>query len=211
MNIENLSLEHLKQVIEVVKPMRPNVMRLFKNHVYSSDLNNSHHKSMQFDLDIHPTLQNKLLSFNQLVKFVKDIQKYEVENDKTVGDTITFYNRWFTHQEVPGPYIEEIDPVFYSNPLSVLSSKRRIDYPDIMEDPNFVDCLTAKSAEGLKVYIKDGFYMTMFTGLIPALRSDKVELSIFDHVDGTFHALFLVNKKKIKYPINILIRYRNPR
>ena len=60
---ENLSLNNLKETIQSIKVIRPNIVRLFSDTIVSTDNHNSHIKYYQFPTPtVDVGLQNKLFS-----------------------------------------------------------------------------------------------------------------------------------------------------
>lgn len=206
---ESLSLNNLKETIQAIKVIRPEVIRLFDNTVVSTDNHNSHIKYYQFPTPVvDKGLQNKLFRFNPLSMFTRAIERYEIAHETTVDDRLVYNNHIIYSPEVPGICVQELDPKFYSNPLFELPTNG-INYGNIMQDPMFVNCISVKAGDGLQTYIKDKYFMSIFTGLLPINKSDEVNLYIVPYENNEFHALFTIQKKKLN-PIKCLFRYKNP-
>lgn len=80
---------------------------------------------------------------------------------------------------------------------------------DIREDEEFEKCLSLKSKDGMSLYIYKGYNgiypISIFTGLLPINKKDKVSLEIYNSEIGTFTVKFIIDKgfaiinKYIKY------------
>lgn len=63
-------------------------------------------------------------------------------------------------------------------------------------DENIVNLRSMKKTDGTFNLIHNGQWITMFPGLLPMVKSDKVYLSIYDTSETSFVAKFTVKKKK---------------
>jgi hypothetical protein len=79
-----------------------------------------------------------------------------------------------------------------------------VQYGDITDEIEVLK--TMKTADGTYFYNKDNkYYMTLFPGMLPTNKSDKIHLVIADY-GNTFVAVFSVVKKK-EMTINIMVKY----
>ena len=66
---------------------------------------------------------------------------------------------------------------------------------DIKQDENFNYCLSLKSKDGLGRYIYDNKFISIFSGLLPINKADKVSLEVYKSDNDTFLCRFIINKK----------------
>lgn len=79
---------------------------------------------------------------------------------------------------------------------------------DIRQDINFENILAMKSADGAARYIADNKYiLTLFNGLLPINKKDKVSLKIYNIDIYKFLANFTIVKKGISMDIFIMYRH----
>ena len=86
-------------------------------------------------------------------------------------------------------------------------------YEDITDDPAVIMMNTMLTADGNSIFRKDGYFMTLFKGLLPCTKTDKIGLDIFNEYDEKdkltfFVSKFRITKKKFKSPIDVFIKYR---
>ena len=107
-------------------------------------------------------------------------------------DSITMYDFIIMRSKV----LQKINVMNYN-----LSKLVNITVSNIQEDEKFQYITTLKSSDGAEPYIIDQRHIiTLFNGLIPLLKSDKVDIEIRDG-NHMFDIVFIVRKKK--YTVNM--------
>lgn len=77
---------------------------------------------------------------------------------------------------------------------------------NVTDEFNFL--FTLKKDSGCSNYVyKNKYYMTLFSGILPLNKSDKIYLSIYGNNSVSFNALFRVEKKKFNVIICIAYLY----
>ena len=72
------------------------------------------------------------------------------------------------------------------------------------------ELFSLKKADGIIYFKYNGYFMTLFSGLLPINKSDKIHLTIYNQSTiNTFIANFTIIKKKFK--VNIYLAYLNIR
>lgn len=79
---------------------------------------------------------------------------------------------------------------------------------DVLSDPAFKVILEMKATDGVQHYTPTGsnYYMTLYSGILNFIKSDKIRLDIFDNGTTLFIARFTV-EKKTGVKIETYIRY----
>lgn len=79
---------------------------------------------------------------------------------------------------------------------------------DVLSDPAFKVILEMKATDGVQYYTPTGsnYYMTLYSGILNFIKSDKIRLDIFDNGTTLFIARFTV-EKKTGVKIETYIRY----
>ena len=138
-----------------------------------------------------------------LYKYIKEIIKSDfdsmydnifVDGLGVLGhiDSITMYDFIIMRSKI----LQKINIMNYNlnNPVNIAIS-------NIQEDEKFQYITTLKSSDGAEPYIIDQRHIiTLFNGLIPLLKSDKVDIEIRDG-KHMFSIVFIVRKKK--YTVNM--------
>ena len=138
-----------------------------------------------------------------LYKYIKEIIKSDFDSMydnifvSSLGvlghvDSITMYDFIIMRSKV----LQKINVMNYN-----LSKPVNITVSNIQEDEKFQYITTLKSSDGAEPYIIDQKHIiTLFNGLIPLLKSDKVDIEIRDG-EHMFSIVFIVRKKK--YTVNM--------
>lgn len=83
-----------------------------------------------------------------------------------------------------------------------------VQYDDISSDITIEQLKASLSKDGCIMYRKDGYMMTLYKGLLPLNKSDRLSMEIYPDDNGLFFTTkFTVIKKKMD--INIYLRFRN--
>lgn len=88
--------------------------------------------------------------------------------------------------------------------MKELINRQYIDYGEINTDDAIIRMMTCKVADNIISYIKDGYYMNIYKGLVPVSKSDKIYLRIYPNFGNinTFVSQFIIKKKK-----NIILNF----
>lgn len=190
----------LVNTMTAAKIMKPDILYCNQAHIYSTDFNFTHIKTIErasafnfelmFDFNAANAFLKKLSQTDHLI-----IDRNIIIDPHDVSNYIPLINLLsFTKQKIN----ELMSEIQTCSKLSV--------YSDLMSsDQEFVRCASAKTADGLQMYRKDNYFMALFSGLLPINKSDVVNLSIFDSTKFSFIARFTVIKKKV--PVDIYVRY----
>lgn len=92
------------------------------------------------------------------------------------------------------------------------SLEANVNYDDISDDVDIIKLQSSLSKDGLIMYRKDRYLMTIYKGLLPLNKSDKLSLKIYDEISENgnvdfFTSIFTIIKKKSK-SIKVFLKYR---
>jgi hypothetical protein len=90
--------------------------------------------------------------------------------------------------------------LMYYNTCNILSNKivPNIRLDDLKSNERFMEILSRKSADGEERFvINDKYILTVFSGLLPINKADKVYLEIYDVDSYSFISKFVINKGKL--------------
>lgn len=182
----------------IAKSFKQKDFVLLNNKLYSTNIN-YYLVTSAFPVDI---MEPIILNYKELSDFIKNITietEFKVSNNMIINNAGDMLPIRFPTKYQLGELTSRID---YVNRISV--NNRVINYGDVTSELEKV--FSMKIADGSYYYNKDNIYfMTLFSGLFPLNKADKIELDIMD-LGNTFISKFdIIKKKNIK--ISIYVHY----
>lgn len=150
-----------------------------------------------------PEVHNYIVNARELSAFIKTIMlesEFEFEDYgfykiiRTMNGELRF-NALFTNR---------INTSILPNTINILSERFPL-IPETEITSELVNVIALNSKDGSIGFIYKNFYMTLFSGIISASKSDKIFITIFPCDNFSFIANFKVKKKK--FDQEIIIRY----
>ena len=182
----------------IAKSFKQKDFVLLNNKLYSTNIN-YYLVTSGFPVDI---IEPIILNYKELSDFIKNITietEFEVSNNTIINNAGVILPIRFPTKYQLDELISKID---YINRIS--ANNKVIKYGDVTSELEKV--FSMKIADGSYYYNKDNIYfMTLFSGLFPLNKADKIELDIMD-LGNTFISKFdIIKKKNIK--ISIYVHY----
>lgn len=182
----------------IAKSFKQKDFVVFNHKLYSVN-NNYYSVTDGFMTDLMDPI---ILNYKELSDFIKTLT---IETVFTVSNgTIINNSGTILPINIPTSYqLEEFyNRVDYINKISMCN--KVIKYGDVTEE--LEQLFSMKVADGSYYYNKDNIYfMTLFSGMLPINKADKIELNIMD-LGNTFVAKFDIIKKK-NINIHVYIHY----
>lgn len=153
-------------------------------------------------------LDNIVLSTRELSAFIKTItleSEFELEYYEDKGFVIKSMNSelWFKKSFLTNIYCDNSINTFYKVQFMIQHGAVQ---PEMDITNDLSQLFSMKKGDGSIRYNHLGRYMiTLFSGLLPLNKSDKVFLSIYPNSTHAFNALFRVKKKK--FDVFICVAY----
>ena len=208
--MEKISIQWLKWLADVCKAMKTEYICLSNDLIIGTDKTFSSVVLVDSKNTFYKPI-NLGIPTTVLQTFIKEIPEFI--GNKPVGDNIYIdYNKgyicvcdedYLQFDSVLGDKIVELFVTLtYSKSISLM----KLNYPNLREDEEFERCLALKSAQGAVMYHKDGYCMSLFSGLLPINKADKVDLIIYPN-EKYFTAEFKITKKKPNIEMYCMFRY----
>ena len=194
-----ISTIDLLSINKAAKAIKQKQIIFYNDQIYGLDnLNNYLIHSSYLNTSL-PFEETFIFDSRQLSEFVKNIT---IEGSFNIIDNKILTGNLVELQIITGLYKDLlIDKKNIINLLSNNCTKEE----DVTND--LKEMYSMKKVDGVFYYkYKDKYFMTLFPGLLPTLKSDKVRLSIYDNInDNYFIAKYVVLKKDIQ--ISIYLSY----
>lgn len=201
-----LNLNDIININEASKMLKQRDFILYKNSLYGLDNFNIY--ICRIDIDVNrltpEAINNVGLQFNmrELSTFIKNLSiESSFEIDTNIQENIIYTKSGAAelHIKIDNNLTKMIEnKINYANQIDSLCSIEE----EITE--NIADLYSLKKDDGGYYYIHNNkYYMTLFSGLLPLNKSDKIFLSINDN-GSTFISRFRVKKK---YNIFVYVSY----
>lgn len=185
----------------ISKSLKQKDFIVFNNKIYGIDSTQYHIYTSIIQLNgINEPIQ---LNYKELSEFVKSITTEMEFNIENYGSYYNITNNLGGTLKILKPNILLMQ--FVNNTNNYINNfSRRVDYGIINND--LEQLLSMKKSDGTFYYKKDNkYFMTLYPGLLPVNKGDKINLSILDNEqDNLFVGHFEINKKNIVVNINIL-------
>lgn len=201
-----INIKQFNLLIKTMKAMKCEMYMVFPDRIIGSDINcitltevflntGIEHRSASIEIN-----KESLKAMEEAAKnYTATHSKEEIEN---ASFDILFSYLGIARISDP--------PLFISYNKLIGEMGRCVDTKlNIREDEEFENCLSLKSKDGMSLYIAKGYYgiypISIFTGLLPINKKDKVSLEIYENTVSTFLAKFIIDKGFII--INKYIKY----
>lgn len=187
-----------RELVEMTKVLKSDIIYIFGNIIYGTDSNFTYLKQMTFDnvLGISICYEQKLM--NDFIKLCTDT--IVLDNNVLLSNI----ERLYINNDA---YIRNILELERKINEMVLVNTNTINVDNVRENSQFEHAISLKSAQGIGLYkINEEYILSIFKGLLPINKSDKVSLSIYDINDNRFLSRFIVSKPKNKI-ITVSVMY----
>lgn len=207
MGIITIPVSKFMKFAEVVKVLKSNIIVLNNGNLYGIDASLCFIKQVLCEEDF--TSFNLICFHDMLAAFIKNIPIRDILTDMICID---YDSKRIYSSADASVYIELLDDTFgisnmVNNMIYEISNCSNVyEDADLKSDINFMRCMSAKTFNGMQMYIKDNYAMSLFSGLIAVNKDDKVQLKVYDINEFSFISNFIVYKKK-KITLLIFIRY----
>lgn len=213
MNYGTIKLMELIQINEAAKALKQKRFMIILNAsavIFGIDNINSCIKSIKLDTDkfYNTLLKNTIINSRDLSNFIKSVLvQSEFEIKKKNNNSLYIISDSGVELEfIYDKYIEQA----YNNIIcSVINYCNNTNLTEIEENVTneLIDLFSIHKDDGCIYYkYKNRYYITLFYGLLPLNKSDKIFLSIYYN---KFNKSFITNFKvvKKKFIVNIFINY----
>lgn len=212
MNTIQISSQDIKSFIEIMKIFKTDTVLITSGTTcMTSDASFSYVKMTETNI---PFLNTGITCYG-----MSDISSYILSNKNLHSVHMDEYRNLYVYTNgESSPYIImnlTIPPVAFhrfNQCANLLVSPPSLNCGDIVNDIGIQQVLSSLSADGITMYRKDKYMMSLYKGLLPINKSDTVSLAIHDDIvaDGQepmyFTSIFTITKKK-KIVINIFLKY----
>lgn len=200
----------LLHINEAAKALKQKEFQIFDQFIIGID-NSVTMQYVQLDSNVfinNHRFDNLVLSTRDLSAFIKTItleSEFELEYYEDKGFVIKSMNSelWFKKSFLTNIYCDNSINTFYRVQFMI---QHGVVQPEMDITNDLSQLFSMKKGDGCIRYNHLGRYMiTLFSGLLPLNKSDKVFLSIYSNSTHAFNALFRVKKKK--FDVFICVAY----
>lgn len=187
-------------ILNVSKSLKQKDFVVDNNKIYGIDSNQYHiYTSL---LQLNAITEPIQINYKELSEFIKTITTEMEFPIQDYGYCYNITNNTGAVLKITKPNILIMG---FINSINAYSNNytTTIDYGIINNE--IEQLLSMKKSDGAFYYKKDNkYFITLYPGLLPINKGDKVKLSIIDHTEQLFIAHFEINKKCAVVNINIL-------
>lgn len=186
--------EQFFKIVDTGKQIKKDIIRINANVIMGTDLLFNSLSVICTDMTFCDYSESYIYRKNELAAFLKKSNNVEFKHDvlqNENGETFSLYNE----------YIDSEIRNMYKNCLEVEKNKILYQDLDIRNDIEFEKCIQLKSADGIRMYKIQNtfglkFIISIFNGMLPVNKGDKVSLNIYDMGPYFYLCKFTVYKKK---------------
>lgn len=210
MNRIIIKTSELLHINEAAKALKQKEFQIFDQFIIGIDTLATM-QYVQLDSNVfinNHRFDNTVLSTRELSAFIKTItleSEFELEYYEDKGFVIKSMNGelWFKKSFLTNIYCDNSINTFYKVQFMIQHGAVQ---PEMDITNDLSQLFSMKKGDGSIRYNHLGRYMiTLFSGLLPLNKSDKVFLSIYPNSTHAFNALFRVKKKK--FDVFICVAY----
>ena len=188
-----ISVKYMSTLIKIMKSMKCDRYILLPDRIIGSDNN----VVSITEAYVNTLIEEPYFEINKdILKELDDTIKQYIKNvdNKSKLETAMVDNL-IKYRSITR--LGDIDIIsIYTKICSNINPNYIISYnEDIKQDENFNYCLSLKAKDGLGKYIYDNKFISVFSGLLPINKSDKVSIEIYKSDNNTFLCRFIIDKK----------------
>ena len=212
-NSNRLTTSELVYLSEAAKAMKQNTVLYVENYLIGLDYPDFYCCYIHLNDHILSSYRTEGLIFNtkELSEFIKTISTefdFKLDNNihtilKTKSNGTLVIDKDFNNR-----YKTITMNKIYQN-TNILNNCILVPERDVTVELS--DLYSLHAADGcITIKYRDKFLMTLFSGIVPLLKSDRLYVTIKDDINrkNVFYANFKVKKKK--FDVEVLIAYLNP-
>jgi len=172
-----MNKQEFLQLLELCKLLKSNYVITVGNTIIGTDRSFVYLKKINVGYEL-PQIAIDMLDIRNKLK----------EDKKCNVDEISHLNLFdnFIYSNIIG----------MNNSLLSILSTNAITYPNIHSDEDFIKTTKLKTDQGITYIRRDIYFIPIYNGLLPLVKNDKVDLNIYDHIDGySFLCNFNIHKK----------------
>lgn len=208
--IKTIELLHLN---EAAKALKQKDFQIINNYIIGLDNIDSCIKYIALDNNLfyNESLEGSMFNTRELSAFIKAITTESEFIIKDINSTT-----WGIYTNYNNSCLTIKHDMLFSN-INYMYSRLNIikninNYKPLVDEINIssdIEPLFSLNKDGGCYYYKydNKYFMTLFSGLLPLNKSDKVYLTIYFNNETSFIAKYRVNKKK--FNVYVLISYKN--
>jgi hypothetical protein len=205
-----ITTSELLYINEAAKALKQKVFKIYNNTLIGMDNINDYVIYVDLDAKIYHNIDfnNFIINLRELSAFVKTIMlesEFELRNKEdgiycinTMNGELNLINR-----------VDLKSKVIPENQLAYVKSISNICIPlenEYIINNDISELFSMKRDSGCIYYnYKNKYYISLFSGILPLNKSDKVSLTIYPNDNHSFIAKFSVMKKK--FTINAYLSY----
>ena len=191
MNRMMINKNSLKTIHEVSKSLKCSLICIKNSLIYGTDEN-----------FIHLKYTSQTVTDLNIIFYIGDLNDMMKNIDEIPDDEINIFQYLQIHYE----FIDPFDRLIFSAQSNLLNNRITFTVDDLKANDNFNEINAMKSTEGMALLkLSERYILTLFNGLLPINKADKVQLFITDIDQYRYLTNFVIDKKK--YKINVLLMY----
>jgi len=194
----NISTDDLKKLLEYSKALKCDIIMVKYGIIYGTDNNFVHLKIIS---DIQYNWSDMLFYSRDLSEFMKRINDIS-DTEITYFDISTFIRMQYQYTDVFNDLIHSAIR-YIDNTISFSNE-------DLRKNDNFNEIMTMKAGDGIGLLkLSERYILTLYNGLLPINKSDKVKVYIRDIDDYRYLANFTIIKKKFSIDVYFMYLFLN--
>lgn len=190
-----MNKDEFLKIIDIVRGMKSKVVNIYPDKIIGSDDDEGSYSLI-----------------SEVICDTKATRKYRIHADilKYINsmDNIDNYNEALSNLSISSGYVGiDILEQRYITALN-MTTRHESDYivADLKENNDFNEIIAKKAKYGASLLaLNNKYVLSIYKGLVPVNKSDKLSLELFDINDTMFIARFAVNKRK--FIINKYVQY----
>lgn len=189
-----MNTEQFFKMVDLGKQMKKDIMRINANVIMGTDSTFNSLSVICTDMAFCDYSESFIYGKNELTAFLKKSNNPEFKYNVLENENEEIFPLYNT-------FIDSEIRSMYKNCLEVEKNAILYQDLDIRNDIEFEKCIQLKSADGIKMYKIQNtfglkFIISIFNGMLPVNKGDKVSLNIYDMGAYFYLCKFTVYKKK---------------
>ena len=190
----NTTLEALKELLEYSKALKCDIIRVKDNIIYGTDSNFVHLRVIRCSNE----WSDMIFYLKDLSEFIKQMNMLGHNDNALIFNIVDYISIHYEHIDTFDKLILSVN-WYINNPISFSNE-------DLKSNDNFNTINAMKAGDGIGLLrLSDKHILTLFSGLLPINKNDKVMMSIRDIDTYRYLANFTIIKKK--FSIDVYFMY----
>jgi len=194
----NTTLEALKELLEYSKTLKCDIIRVKDNIIYGTDSNFVHLRLIRCSNE----WPDMIFYLKDLSEFIKQMNMLGHTDNSLIFNIVEYISIRYEYIDIFDNLIESVNS-YINNSISFSDEDLKSN-----DDFNTINAMKAGDGVGL-LKLSEKYILTLYSGLLPVNKSDKVMVYIRDIDTYRYLANFTIVKKKFSIDVYFMYLFLN--